>query len=343
MRLVALLVLLALPAPAAGAVRIGEDGEAYALAVAHGSALAVVESGDRTLPFDLVRSTGAGVSVVGGFGELDSEFPSVAAGDDGRAFAGWGLPVSGGYALRVAPVSALDEPLDGVPGTGPGRLAVGAADVLLAYPDRDGNAALSTLSTDRRAAAEAPLALTSTAPFRRHLPLGVAAVEGGALVLDLIQERSRTELRVIGPGAPAAPILSLPALRHVPARMDVRDGRIAVGYLVSGRARVAVARLGGAWARRSLRGEGGGDGAPAPMIAGGSVSVAYTQRVRAKGARTQREVFLFAPDGTRRLTTTPGDERDALAAAGPEGDAYVAWTRREPRRGATAAFLERVD
>jgi hypothetical protein len=336
MRLVALLVMLMVPAPAAAAVRVAAGGQAYSLAASRGMALAVVDSGDAAQPFDVVRSTGRGASILGGFGGADAEFPEVAAGEDGRAFVGWATPISGGNALRAAPVAALDELLPEVASTGPGRLAVGAG-VLLAYPDRDGDAALSVLATDRRVAAGEPVALTTTAPQRRHLPLGVAAVVEGALVLDLIQERDRTELRVIGPGAPSGPVFSVPALRHIPARLAVGSGRIAVGYLVGGRAHLAEARLGGAWSRRVLRGEGGGDGAPSPVVSRGRVSVAYTQRVRTAGARTQREVFLFTSSGTRRLTVTPGDERDALAA-----DGYVAWTRREPGRGATSAWLEKV-
>lgn len=317
--------LLFVTAPAGAAVRVG-DGGLLSLTEWRGAALGVVESGDVAEPFELVRSSGRGRSLLGSFGAEGAEFPDVAAAGE-RAYVTWGVPISGGESLTVATLEG--ERFPEVVGTGPGRLAVGEEGLHLAYPDRDGNATVATLATatERRAERPSPQAITTTAPFRRHLPLGVAAVEGGALVLDLIQERDRTELRVLGPGAPSAPILSVRALRHFPARLAVRGDRIAVAWLDRGRARLAVASLGGTWSRRSLPGRGGGDGAPAPAFAGRSLRVAYTQR---------GDVYVWRGGTLRRLTRTPSVERDAFAA-GP----FVGWTRRDASRNLTA-WLERI-
>lgn len=320
------LALLLLPAPAAGAAARVADAPLHALAEWRGAALAVVESDEREAPFALLRSTGRGRSLMGPVGAPGAEFPEVAASGD-RAWVAWGVPISGGAALSVQPLGG--DPLPEVLSTGPGRLAAGEAGVHLAYPDRDGNAALTTFpfAAERRSdGAGGPQALTSTGPFRRHLPMDAAAVEAGVLVLDLIQERGRTELRLIGPGAPAAPVFSVRALRHYPARLAVDGDRVAVGWLDRGRARLATARLGGDWSRRRLPGRGRGDGAPAPAFLDGALRVAYTQR---------GDVYLWSVAGLRRLTRTRGAERDALAA-GP----YVGWTRRDRRR-ATSAWVER--
>jgi hypothetical protein len=264
--------------------------------------------------------------VAGSFGVAGAEFPDVAVHDD-ELFVGWGVPVSGGAELTVADLDG--DTLPPVLGTGPGRLAAGPDGVHLAYPDRDGNATVTLLATApaRRAERPSPQAITTTAPFRRHLPMGVAAVEGGAIVLDLIQERSRTELRVLGPGAPAEAILSVRALRHFPARLVIDGDRIAVAWLDRGRAHLATARLGGRWSRRALPGRGGGDGAPAPAFVDGSVRVAYTQR---------GDLYAWRGGALRRLTRTPGVERDPFAA----GD-FVGWTRRDPNRE-ISAFIDRL-
>jgi hypothetical protein len=327
-------VLLAAAPASAAPVRIASGAEGHALTVWRGAALAVVDSGSGEAPFSLVRSSGAGRSEFGSFGEPGAEFPDVAAVEDGPAYVSWGVPVSGGASLSIAPVESLDSEFSEVLGTGPGRLALlEGGTVHLAYPDRDGNATVSTFAGgESRAVRPPPRSLTTTAPVRRHLPMSAAATEDGALVLDLIQERNRTELRVLGPGAPSAPILSVRALRHFPARMTYAGGRVAVGWMERGRARVATARLGGSWSRRQLPGRGRGEGAPAPMIVDGSVMTAYVQR---------GDVYLAGPGRTRRLTATRGEEREPLAAAG-DGDAYVAWTRREPRRGPVSTWLTRL-
>ena len=308
------LSFLALAAPAEAAVRVA-DAPLLSLTEWRGAALGVVESEDLAEPFELVRSSGRGRSLAGSFGIAGAEFPEVAARGD-RAFVSWGVPVSGGAKLSVATIDG--DRLPDVQATGPGRLAVGEEGVLLAYPDRDGNAALTTLTDP-----PSLQTLTTTGPHRRHLPMGVA----GGLVLDLIQERNRTELRVIGPGAPSAPVFSVRALRHFPARLAVSGNRIAVGWLDRGRARLAIASLGGSWSKRTLPSRGRGDGAPAPAFAGGSLRVVYTQR---------GYVYWWRAGRVRRLTRTRGAERDALAAG-----AYAGWTRRDARRE-SSAWVQRL-
>lgn len=331
--------MLALPTSAAAdPVRLAKSANAYSLTVSRGYAVAAVDSGDRDDPFLLVRSSGLGRSALGRFGGRNAEFPALAASRGGRAWVTWGVPVSGGARVHVAPVDDLGDPLPEVVATGPSWMTFQGNAAVLAYPDENGNAALATLPIrgEGRSRKPVPRALSSDAPEQRHLPLGVAASDDGPLVLDLVQRRDRTELRVIGEGAPSGAILSLPLLRHVPARMAVLGDRIAVGYERSGRSYVATARLGGRWSRRRLPGSGG-EGAPAPMWAHEKLAVAYTRRVAG-----QRDVYLWTAPRTTRLTTTPGDEREPLAAAGiGEGAAYVAWTRRE-KTGAKAAFLTRV-
>lgn len=341
-RLIVVLCALALPSAAqASAIRVADHSGAHALTVAGRLAVTVVDSGDRDNPFALVRTSGRGRNRLGLFGGRNAEFPGLAATPAGRTYVTWGVPISGGASVKIAPADDLDDALPEVLATGPAHLAIRSGAAVLAHPDRDGNAALSTLpiSGERRSQRPEPVTLSSSAPQRRHLPLAVGTAQQGTLVLDLVQDRDRTELRVLGPGAPRRAILSLPLLRHVPARMDVSGDRIAVGYIRSGRSYLATARAGdGAWSRRRLPGDGG-EGAPAPMYVGGALRVAYTRRVRTPRV-SQREVFLWSASRVRRLTRTAGDEREPLAAAaGPA--AYVAWTRRE-KTGAKSAFVERV-
>lgn len=329
--------VLVTPAVAAAApVRLAESANVYALTVAGGLAVTAVDSGDVDDPFTLVRTSGRGRNVVGRFGGRNAEFPALAAMPGGRAYVTWGVPVSGGAHVTVAPVDDLGDTLPQVYVTGPAHMDIRSGAAVLAFPDREGNAAVATLpvSGENRSRRPEARALSGNAPHRRHLPLGVAATAGGPLVLDLVQERDRTELRVAGAGAPAGAILSLPLLRHVPARLAVEGDRIAVGYVRSGRSYLATARLGGSWSRRQLPGSGG-VGAPAPFFSGGALRVAYTRRVLG-----QRDVYLWSGGRATRLTATPGDERETLAAAG-DGRAYVAWTRRE-KTGAKSAYLQRV-
>ena len=332
-----LVLLLALPAGAVAApVRLADSANAYALTVGNRLAVVAVDSGDRDNPFTLIRTSGRARNVVGRFGGRNAEFPNLATSAGGRAWVTWGVPVSGGARVHVAPVDDLGDALPEVVATGPSWMAFTGGSAVLAFPDEDGNAATVSLpiSGESRSRRPQPKALSSNAPQRRHLPLGVAASDDGPLVLDLVQDRDRTELRVIGDGAPSGAILSIPLLRHVPARLAVDGDRIAVGYERSGRSYVATARLGGSWSRRRLPGSGG-EGAPSPVYVEGTLRVAYTRRVLG-----QRDVYVWTGGRLKRVTATPGDEREVLAAAsGPL--AFLAWTRRE-KTGAKSAFVERL-
>lgn len=322
-RLLPALALLAVTAaPTGAAVRLADDAEVHALTISREQAVAAIDSGDPQTPFSLVRSSGRGSSEVTTFGEPGAGFPDLGTADRGTVVATWARPVSGGNALSAQALGS--EPVAIGVSTGPAKVA-GTA---LAFPDRDGNIAIATL------AAPEPIAVTSNAPERRHLALDAGEREQGTLVLDLVQRRTATELWVLGPGAPPAVVAAVPALRHLPASMAVEEELIAVAYLKSGRAYVARSR-GGAWRTRRLPGEKV-TGTPAVAIAGGDVLVAYSRR-----AGSSREIFVSDVAGTRQLTTAPGDDRDPVAAGGPGGEAFVAWTR---RRGDTAtAFLERLD
>ena len=224
-------------------------------------------------------------------------------------------------------------------GTGPGRLALDPAGApLLAFPDDDGNTALvgGGVAEER---------LTATAPEERHLPLDVAAdAEGRAFVLDLVQTRTRSELRLLGPQAPAAPVVAIGALRDIRATLAIDNGRAYVAFALNGRAQLAIAALdpGAAWWSRRLPGRGGASGAPAVLRSGQSTFVAYTQRQR----HGRGDVFL-ATEGPnalriRRLTRTQADERAPFAAAGAGGELYVGWSRGSALRGPAKGVLERL-
>src|SRR5262245_6786129 len=312
------LVVLVWAAPAHAAVSLGGGpGGLEALAVSGGAAYAIVDSGDSGAPFALVRSDGASASSPQRFAERGAEFPDLASGPGDSLVVSWGRPLStgDGYVAAGAPTApgagfGAVQPL--ARGTGPGRLALDAAGApLLAFPDDDGNTALLSGGTEAR--------MTATAPEERHLPLDVAVDgEGRAIVLDLVQTRRRSELRLLGPQAPAAPVVSVGGLRDMRATLAVDGGRAYVAFALEGRVRLAIAALepGAAWWSRRLPGRGGATGAPAVLRSGESTFVAYTQRqLHGRG-----DVFL-ASEGPhrlriRRLTRTHADERAPFAAAG---------------------------
>ncbi len=295
---------LALPAPAAADVRLG--GPLVALSAGPGAAYAVVSTGSRNRPFRLVRSSGRGVSRLGVFGSRNAKFADVS----GR-HAVFARPTSTGFVYETAAGTVLDE------GTGPPVLAPEG----LVYPDADGDAVLGET------------ALTHSGPALRHAPLD--AVDG-PLVLDLVQSARRTELHVLGPDAPPGPITSVRGLRAIPATI-ARDGRaIFVAYRVRNRLTLATARPGGRWSRRRLRAGGQLNGAPAIARSGLRTFIATSRRVHRR-----RSLYLttVGPAGTftDRLTRPRGSDLAPLAATGPDGHVYVAWTRRtngSPRRSA---------
>jgi hypothetical protein len=321
----------------------GGPGGLEALAVAGGAAYAIVDSGDANAPFALVRSDGATAGPPQRFAERRAEFPDLASGPGGSLVVSWGQPLSTGARYVVAgaptvPGAAFGAVQPLANGTGPGRLALDAAGTpLLAFPDDDGNAALLNAGVEER--------MTATAPEERHLPLDVAVdAEGRVFVLELVQTRRRSELRLLGPQAPGAPVVSVGALRDMRATLAVDAGRAYVAFALDGRARLAIAALnpGAAWWSRRLPGRGGASGAPAVLRSGASTFVAYTQReLHGRG-----DVFL-ATEGPnalriRRLTRTQADERAPFAAAGAGGQLYVGWSRGNALRGPAKGVLQRL-
>jgi hypothetical protein len=329
---------------ARGAVSLGgAPGGLEALAVAGGAAYAIVDSGDANAPFALVRCDGANAGPPRSFAERGAEFPDLVSGPGDSLVVSWGRPLSNGarYVVAGAPTApgAAFGPVQSlVNGTGPGRLALDPAGTpLLAFPDADGNTALLNAGIQER--------MTATAPEERHLPLDVAVdAEGGAYVLELAQTRRRSELRLLGPNAPTAPVVSIGALRDVRATLAIDGRRAYVAFALEGRVRLAIAALepGAAWWSRRLPGRGGSSGAPVVLRSGGSTFVAYTQRQR----HGRGDVFLATegrdPLQIRRLTRTRADERGPFAAAGAGGELYVGWSRGNALRGPATALLQRL-
>jgi hypothetical protein len=309
----AVAALLALAGPAPAAVRL-DDGPALALAAAGGQAFAVVESGPPTDPFALVRSSGTAARELRVFGTRGALFPDVAAGPGGRIHVSWGRSISAGEAYFVATGVDEGEPMG--TGTGPGRLFVGADGPAIAYPDRDGNAALSGV------------ALTFDAPFRRHLVLDHE--EG--YVLDMAQTQRFTELRVVGRDAPRKAVDLGGGLRPLDGTLAVAGGRLYVAYTKRGQAMLASADAApdAEWSVQELA-AGGITGGAAVVRARGRTVVAFAQRGD-----------ILVHDGSlERLTRGPALDADPLAAADPEtGEVFVAWTRTDRRSNGDTAMLD---
>jgi hypothetical protein len=213
----------------------------------------VIGSADPSNPFALVRA-GARPQAFGGPG---AESPEIAAGPEGVRIA-WARQVSSGLALYAASSDALAQAKPLTTGTAPPQLD---GDGTLAYPDRDGN----VVRGDDR--------LTNDAPEHRHLPLDVAQ----GLVLDLDQRRTVTQLRLLGPGAPNLPALSLPRLADVQASLAVAADRAYVAYALDQRIYLATAALDSQvrWSTRKLAGDGAGR--PAIARAQGRTYVAFSR------------------------------------------------------------------
>jgi hypothetical protein len=178
-------------------------------------------------------------------------------------------------------------------GTGPPQLSAGE----LAYPDRVGNAAL----------ADRPL--TNDAPEHRHLPLDAAQ----GLVLDLDQQRTRTELRLLG--GPSRPLLSVSRLADVDASLTLDRGIAYVAYAIGGRTLLATQR-GDGWSTRRIA--SGTTGRPALVRARGRTYVAYARNgaVRLDGTRIGAGGSpMLATDGTRVFAGYTHDEHAYLVRA----------------------------
>jgi hypothetical protein len=245
-------------------------------------------------PLALVRSGVSGAGRPTAFGGPGAENVDMAAGPGGIDVA-WSRTVSSAFEYFTAPVQDLADPTTRGLGTGPPQLDRGE----LAFPDRAGNATLANQP------------LTQDAPEHRHLPLDAAQ----GLVLDLDQQRTSTQLRLLGPGAPARPIMSLARLADVDAALAVADGAAYVAFATGGRAFVAT-QNGDGWSTHRIA--SGTSGRPAVVRASGRTSVAYARN----GA-----VYL---DRTR---IGPGGG-PALAADGAR--VFAGWTH------GGAAYLVRV-
>ena len=325
MRRLPLLVLAALLVPApAQAARL--PGALVALAAGPGSAYAVTSTGSRTTPFRLVLSGGSGATALGTFGSPAAAFADVAAGPDGPITV-FGRPTSNGFSYESTGGLALGE------GTGPPLLGLDGAGRFAAYPDDDGDVVIAR-------AVDPLVALTQTGPALRHTPLDLA---DGPVVLDLVQSGSRSELRVLGAGAPAEPLTSIAGLHAIPATIARDDTHLYVAYRTQHRLTLATApaRADGTWSRRRLRVKGALNGAPAVARFGLRTLVATSQRVRGV-----RSIYLTSagPAGTftDRLSRPRGSDLAPLAASGPDGRVYVGWTRRTRGSARRTGRLQRV-
>jgi hypothetical protein len=332
-------VLLAAPATAPAAVRLPRSGGGLvALAAGPGSAYAVVGTGGRAKPFRLVRSGGRGAKDLGSFGGPGADYADVAAGDGGPVIA-TARPTSDGYAYDSAAFTAgrFAAPAVLGEGTGPAVLGLDGATRVAVFPDDDGDAAI-TLSGGPA------MTLTRTGPALRHTPLDAVVAGGRALVLDRVQSRSRSELRVLGPDAPTARVASASRRRPLEASIARDDERVYVAYSDGPRRLVlasAAAHAGARWSHRRLRVRGPLNGAPSVARVGLRTLVATSQRI---GGRYRVFLTTAGPAGTflDPLARSRGSELAPLVATGPDDRAYVAWTHRPRGRAARSAVLRRV-
>jgi hypothetical protein len=306
--LAAVLALMAAVPPAHADVRLG--GELVALSAGRGGAYAVTASGKRNVPFRLLRSGGRSATSLGGFGSLGAEFADVAAGPDGPVTV-YARPTSEGFEYETTGSVGLGE------GTGPPVLTLDGDAPLVAYPDEDGDVVLGTTR------------LTDSGPVLRHAPLDVA----DRFVLDLVQSSTRAQLRVLG--GPDDLVASAPGLTTIQATIAREDNRLYVAYRIGRRLTLATAeaRPGARWTRRRIRTRGELNGAPAVIRAGGRTLVFTSQRTPQR-----RSIYI----GARRLTRPRGSDLSPLAAKGPDGRVYVAWTRRSTGHHQRTAYLRRV-
>jgi hypothetical protein len=257
------LLCLAVPAPARAAapIAVGHGpGGLLALAAQDGTAYAVIGRAGAARPLALVRSTGRSAGRAVPFGIAGAENVDAAAGPDGVQVA-WSRVVSSAFELSVTPAR---DPLRSTVvgrGTGPPQLDAGEPTAL-AYPDQVGDAVLG-LQT-----------LTADAPVHRHVPLDAEA----GLVLDLDQQRGETQLRLLGPGAPARPAVTVPRLTDLDASLAVVAGRVYVAFAISGRAFLARAPLQSCASWRLERVATGVTGRPAVARHAGRTYVAYAKR-----------------------------------------------------------------
>ena len=323
MRRLPLLFLAAVLVPApAEAARL--PGPLVALAAGPGTAYAVVATRSRTAPFRVLRSGGRRVTALGAFGSRGARFADVAAGPAGPVTV-FGRPASSGFAYLSSDGVQLGE------GTGPPVLTVAGDARHVSYPDEDGNVAVGEYGSVRTLSGDGPLV--------RHSPIDALDGAAGPLVLDVAQSARRTELRVIGPGGPRDAVAATRGRGEIEATIARDDTHLFVAYRIGNRLTLAAARatLGARWSRKRLRVKGDLNGAPAIARVGLRTFVASSQR---------RSIYLTTagPSGTftDRLTRPRGSDLAPLAASGPDGRVYVAWTRRTNGSKRRTAVLRRV-
>jgi hypothetical protein len=312
-----------------------------ALAAGSGQAYAVLDSGDPAVPFLLVRSTGLGVSSIGRFGVRGARFPDVAVAD-GALLVAYGRVNSNGllYESSLVQEQGFGVPVPLAQTTGPARVALDGRTPFAAFPDFVGDAVLGG-----RDAADAPVVqvLSNSAPEHRHAPLDLVMQGGLPTVLDLVQSSRRSELRVVGPGAPAQPVHSVPGVSALGASLARDKDRIYVAYGRHGRAVLASARPSprAVWSHKRLATHGGLSGAPAVARVGLRTIVATSERVG-----RQREIYItrIGPGGTRvrRLTRSSALDLSPQLTVGLDDTVYVGWTRRDGSRRKGTAMLERL-
>jgi hypothetical protein len=324
--------LLAAPGAAGAADLPGASGGLVALAAGPGGAYAVVSTGARAKPFRLVRSDGRGATSLGAFGAPGADYADVAAGAAGPLTV-FARPTTSGYAYESSGFGASERLGEG---TGPPVLALDGTARIVAYPDDDGDAALSRDGSTTT--------LTRTGPALRTTPLDAVVSGGSPLVLARVQSRTRSQLRVLGRGAPARPVASVPGMRALEASITRDAERIYVAYRDGARRLVlatAAPGTGARWSRRRLRVRGTLNGAPAVARVGLRTLIATSQRV---GRRYRIFLTSVGPAGAflDPLTRSGGSDLAPLAATGSDDHLYVGWTHRPRGRARRAAVLRRV-
>ena len=180
-------------------------------------------------------------------------------------------------------------------GTGKPVLALDGTSRIAAFPDDDGDAAISRDG--------ATTVLTSTGPALRTTPLDMVVTAGSPLVLARVQSRARSQLRVLGPGAPAAPVVSVSGRRSLEASIARDAEGVYVAYRDGARRLVlasAAPAAGARWSHRRLRVRGTLNGAPAVARSGRRTLVATSER-----AGRRYRIFLTIGRARRRLRRPP--------------------------------------
>jgi hypothetical protein len=245
-------VLFGVVVSPAGASTLGK-GELLALGVQRGVPYAVVERESSSKPFTLVhggRNTPFGID--------GAEDPDFGLDADGGLAIVFDRGVSSGLEFDTAPADAPSQTTYAGRGTAAPKLDDGN----LAYPDELGNAV------------DGATTLTGDAPLHRHLPLDAQ----DHVVLDLDQQRTDTQLKLLGPNAPVAPALHVDRLQDIDAALAIADEHAYVALAVNGRVLLATAPLQPQAEWTVTRIAAGTTGAPAIARVNGTTHVAYERK-----------------------------------------------------------------